>query len=53
MGTVKGTDSNQEYALTSMIDQYQIPLLQMCFMYLMSTEQWSFWAVVRELPRYM
>ena len=34
MGTVKGSDRNQEYALTSMIDQYQIPLLQMCFMYL-------------------
>ena len=34
METVKGPDSYQNYALTRMIDQYQVALLQMCFMYL-------------------
>ena len=34
METVKGPDSYQDYALIRMVDQYQVPLLQMCFMYL-------------------
>ncbi len=34
METVKDPDSYHEQALVRMIGQYQIPLLQMCFMYL-------------------
>ena len=34
METVKDPDSYQEYLLTKLIDQYQVALLQMCYMYL-------------------
>lgn len=34
METAKGPDSNHEIALIRMIDQYQVALLQMCYMYL-------------------
>ena len=34
METVKVPDSSNEYRLTKLVDQYQVSLLQMCFMYL-------------------
>ena len=34
METVKDPDSSNEYRLTKLVDQYQVSLLQMCFMYL-------------------
>lgn len=34
METAKGPDSNHEKTLIKLIDQYQIALLQMCYMYL-------------------